>query len=258
MPALDPSSVLLATSAVLPSTMGVATDTSVPAGGWFGSAMPSAWWAAKLKSLVRNTASMWVASTALSLFLSGSRRCAHFAAASALPISLSSDSIWSRSRPEASKLRRTALCGARAWLVSLPALPCRGRGVRAARLGGRLSSRPLPLPSTRRGRSGAGAFCVGGIQIGGIKIILPGNADQGEQGIAPGISQRRPHPMRSGGLANGADGPIRGDPLSRGVGQYGGQIDDPGGLVDGRGLDRGDLMLARVLRTISSPLESGA
>ena len=46
-------------------------SVTVPSAPDFGSGIPSAWWAAKLNSLVRNTASICLASIALSLFLSG-------------------------------------------------------------------------------------------------------------------------------------------------------------------------------------------
>ena len=41
-----------------------------------------------------------------------------------------------------------------------------------------------------------------------IKVVVAGYADQGEQGIAPGVRQCRSHPVRGGGLADGADRPI--------------------------------------------------
>ena len=50
-------------------------------------------------------------------------------------------------------------------------------------------------------------------EIGRIEVVFAGNADQGEQGIAPGVGQCRAHPVRGGGLADGADRPIRGDPF---------------------------------------------
>ena len=40
------------------------------------------------------------------------------------------------------------------------------------------------------------------VEIGGVEIVLAGNADQREKRIAPGIGQRRAHPMRRRGLAD--------------------------------------------------------
>ena len=84
-------------------------------------------------------------------------------------------------------------------------------------------------------------------QVGRIEIVLAGNADQGKQRIAPGIGQRRSHPVRGRGLADRADRPVRGDPFPRGVRQQRGQPDLAGVLVDGGGLDGGDLVLAEAL-----------
>ena len=36
----------------------------------------------------------------------------------------------------------------------------------------------------------------GGSQVRRIEVVLAGDSDQGEQGVAPGIGQRRSHPMR--------------------------------------------------------------
>ena len=109
-------------------------------------------------------------------------------------------------------------------------------------------------PAVTGGMTG-GTLCAGRAisrwsgtdQIRRIEIILAGNADEGEQRIAPGISQRRSHAMRGGGLGDGADRPVRGDPFPGGMGQHGGQIDDAGGLIDGGSLYRRDLMLAQGL-----------
>ena len=125
-----------------PPSMSVLTDGPPPSSSPAG--MPSAWRAAKLRSLVRNTVSMCLASVALSLFLSGKRRLAHNAAASPVPTSLSSASIWSRSRPESSKLRRTDYASPVFGWRRYPTLTWRGSGVRAARFGARLSRLPMP------------------------------------------------------------------------------------------------------------------
>ena len=84
-------------------------------------------------------------------------------------------------------------------------------------------------------------------KIGCIQIVLAGDADEREQGISAGVGQRCAHALRIGSLGYGADRPIRCDPLAGGVGQHGGQIDHAAGLIDGGGLDRGDLVLPQRL-----------
>ena len=81
-------------------------------------------------------------------------------------------------------------------------------------------------------------------EIGSIEIILAGDTNEGEQGVAAGIGEGRAHAMRGCGLTDGTDWPIGCNPFSGRMGQHGRQIDDPRGIVDGRRLDRGDLMLA--------------
>ena len=51
--------------------------------------------------------------------------------------------------------------------------------------------------------------------------------------------------MRCRGLSDAANWPVRGDPLARGMGQHGGEIDGPGNLVNGSRLHRGNLVLAK-------------
>jgi hypothetical protein len=48
-------------------------------------------------------------------------------------------------------------------------------------------------------------------EIGGVKIVPPGNPDQREERIPASISQRRSHPVWGRGLADGAYGPVRGN-----------------------------------------------
>jgi hypothetical protein len=84
-------------------------------------------------------------------------------------------------------------------------------------------------------------------QVGRIEIILTGNTDEGKQRIASRIGQRRSHPVRGCSFIGCADRPVRGDPLPRSMRKQGGQPDLAGALVDGRGLDGGDLMLAQAL-----------
>src|SRR5262245_46272186 len=69
-------------------------------------------------------------------------------------------------------------------------------------------------------------------EIRRIKIILAGDANEGEQGIAASISQRSAHALGIGGLGNRTDRPIRGDPFAGGVGERGGQMNHAGGLID--------------------------
>jgi hypothetical protein len=51
-------------------------------------------------------------------------------------------------------------------------------------------------------------------QIWGVQIVFSGNTDQREQRMAPGIGQRRAHPMRPVGLGDRADRPVRGVKLT--------------------------------------------
>ena len=44
------------------------------------------------------------------------------------------------------------------------------------------------------------------MQIGGVEIVLTRNAHQGEQRIAPGVGQRRPHASRAAMSASGQTG----------------------------------------------------
>src|SRR6266851_3525494 len=80
-------------------------------------------------------------------------------------------------------------------------------------------------------------------EIGGIKVVFPGNSDEGKQRITTGISESCSHPVRCGGFADRAHRPVRRDPFPGGMGQERGQPDLAGILVDGGGLHRGDLML---------------
>ena len=54
-----------------------------------------------------------------------------------------------------------------------------------------------------------------------------------------------PIALGSGRLADGADRPVRGGSLARGVGEHSAEIDDAGRLVDSRGLHDGDLVVAQ-------------
>ena len=47
-----------------------------------------------------------------------------------------------------------------------------------------------------------------------IQIVLAGDADQGEQGIAAGVGQRSAHPLRASNLRNGTNWPMGGDPFA--------------------------------------------
>ena len=89
-----------------------------------------------------------------------------------------------------------------------------------------------------------GGRCV---EIRGIDIVFTGDPNQREEGIAPGIGQRRTHSVRCCCLADGADRPVRGDPFPRRMCQNRRKIDDAGVLVDRSSLHGGDLMLAQGL-----------
>ena len=78
------------------------------------------------------------------------------------------------------------------WLPA-PGSPWRGRAV-----GESMAVRLLPI---RPGRLMIGVGFGGCSKVRRIEVILPGNPDQGEQGIAPGIGQRRAHPVWRRGLA---------------------------------------------------------
>jgi hypothetical protein len=51
-------------------------------------------------------------------------------------------------------------------------------------------------------------------QVRGIQIVLTSDPDQREKGIAARIGQRRSQAMRGVGLADAADRPVQGHPLS--------------------------------------------
>jgi hypothetical protein len=60
-------------------------------------------------------------------------------------------------------------------------------------------------------------------QIRRVEVILARNSDQGEQGIAPGVGQRRAHAARRCHLGQRTHRPVRGNPLARGVGKHRGE-----------------------------------
>jgi len=47
-----------------------------------------------------------------------------------------------------------------------------------------------------------------GVEVRGVEIVLSGDTDQGEEGVASGIGQRRSHSARRSGFANRADRPL--------------------------------------------------
>jgi hypothetical protein len=93
--------------------------------------------------------------------------------------------------------------------------------------------------------------------VGRIEVILAGNADQREQRVATGIGERRSHPMRHGYLADRADRPIGRYPLAGSMGQQCRQSDLTRVLIDGGGLDRSDLVLAKTLADDIQPARQG-
>ena len=52
------------------------------------------------------------------------------------------------------------------------------------------------------------------VEIGRVEIVLSGNADQREQGVASCVSERRSHAARRRRFADGADRPFRRQPLA--------------------------------------------
>jgi hypothetical protein len=50
---------------------------------------------------------------------------------------------------------------------------------------------------------------------------------------AASVGQRGTHALGIDGLGDRTDRPIRSDPLARGMGERGGQMDHAGGLIDG-------------------------
>ena len=121
----------------------------------------------------------------------------------------------------------------------------------------------LTLPDTRRrcyralGRR-CGLERAFKAEIGRIKVVLTGDADQREQGIAAGIGQGRAHPLGIGGLGDRADRPVRGDPFARGMREHRGQIDHAASLSMAVVCTVAISCWPSVLRTMSRPLESGA
>jgi len=96
------------------------------------------------------------------------------------------------------------------------------------------------------------------MKIGGIEVVLARNAHQREQRVAPGIGERRAHALRRGHVGDGADRPVRPNPLPRRMRQQGGQIDQAAGRVDGRGLHDCDLVLAeRLAHNVEAARERG-
>jgi len=69
-------------------------------------------------------------------------------------------------------------------------------------------------------------------QVRRVDVVLAGDANEGEQGVAASVGQRGAHALGIGGLGDRTDRPIRGDPLAGGVGKHGGQIDHASGLID--------------------------
>src|SRR5262245_33007204 len=182
-------------------------------------------------SLRSNASSTSLASAAIRLFLAVSASRAQAAARSAEVMFPTSVSSFSRSAADWSGSRVTgglALPAARAILIA-------GRSRRV-------------LPRLKRAvdrRRRQGGWSV--TKIRRIKIILAGDANECEQGIATSVGQRSAHALGIGGLGDRTDRPVRGDPLAGGVGERGGQMDHPGGLIDRGRLKGGDLVLTQRL-----------
>jgi hypothetical protein len=84
-------------------------------------------------------------------------------------------------------------------------------------------------------------------KIGRIKVILAGNTNEREQGVAARVGQRRAHALGICGFGNSTYRPVRGDPFARGMSEHGGQIDQACLSIDRGGLNRCDLVLAKRL-----------
>ena len=110
----------------------------------------------------------------------------------------------------------------------------------------RRGRQPTIRTGRRCGRAGLRAWLdrLNG-EVGRIEIVLAGDSDQGEQGIAPGIGEGRAHPMGSGRLRGRADRPVRRHPFAGGVHERGRQSDQAAVPVDRGALDGRDLMLAQ-------------
>jgi hypothetical protein len=92
----------------------------------------------------------------------------------------------------------------------------------------------------------------------GIEVVLAGDADEREEGIAARVGERRAHAVRGGGFGNRADRPLRGDPFPRCVGENGGQGMRPASLSISVDCTAAISCRPSVFRRMSSPLESGA
>ena len=77
-----------------------------------------------------------------------------------------------------------------------------------------------------------------GGQVRRIEVVLAGNADQGEQGIAAGVGEGSAQSMGRGRLADRADRPVRGHPFAGGMDEGGGKLDQPMVGIDGRRSER--------------------
>jgi hypothetical protein len=91
------------------------------------------------------------------------------------------------------------------------------------------------------------APCTLQVEVRCVEIVLPGNAHQGEQRIAPSVSQSGPHPPWCRHVREGAYRPIRGDPLAGGMRQNRRQGHRLDVLVDGGCLQGGNPMLPQSL-----------
>lgn len=144
-----------------------------------------------------------------------------FGTSPALPISLSSHCIWSRSRPKASQLRRNGTMHRACLVVGIIGF------ARAAASGcGRRDWWPLfRRPLTRRGQRGPSGFCArGGDQI--QRRDRPRRQYRPARTAHSAGHKHRGRGMPAGGVAYGTDRPIRGYPFPGGVSEHGGKIDD--------------------------------
>src|SRR6266851_3258413 len=176
-----------------------------------------------------NASSTTRASAAVSLFFTGRAVRAHWAASAADPTLATSCTSWMYELV-AQDGRAIGIEGRPPAIVAIPTGLTRSLG------GGEYGGCP-DVGGASRLRSA--------VQVGGIEVVLAGDANQGEQRVPARVGQRGPHSVRGRGVGEPADRPIRRDPFSRGVGEHRGQADGAARGVDGSRLNRGDLLLAK-------------
>ena len=97
--------------------------------------------------------------------------------------------------------------------------------------------------------------CVGVAyrQVRRVEIVFAGDPNQGEQGVAAGVREGRPHLMRRRRFTDRAYRPVGRDPFSGRMGEDRGQANKAGILVDRSCLHGRDLVLAERLANNVEP-----